>query len=184
MTHYLPGNDDDHDDLAAMNFFVADDDNGEEAADDTLHTYVPAEPEDTATEMDAMRSAVEATAEEAEVEVDDFQLFTVTNPSLTVSVSARMDGGIQQFYLSPKLTGVSEPDLAAEILALADLARQKGLAGMHTYLLENDSELGFEGGGSLPDFVKSVGMELPSPDEASEAQAEVFATRYTGAVND
>lgn len=179
MTHYLPGNDDDQSDLDAMNFFAGGDDPGEEEADDVLHTYVPAEVDDTATEIDAMRAPIEATAEvEDEDQPDDLELFTVSNPGLTVSVSALVDGSIQKFDLSPKLTGVSEFDLANEILALADLARQKGLAGLHTMLLENQSEMGFEGTGTLPEFVKSTGMDLPSPQEATEARAEVFATRY------
>lgn len=176
MTHYLPGSDDDQDFLAAMDFSAADDDSGVDAADDALHTYSPAEVEDTASELGEMRSEFEATEEDDAP--DDVAVFTVTNPALTVSVSALMDGRIRQFDLSPKLTAASESDLADEILAIADLARQKGLAGLHTLLLENESELGLDGSGALPDFVKSVGMEVPSPEEAGEAQAEVFAARY------
>ncbi len=177
MPQHLPG--DDHDDLAAMDFSVADDDRGEKSAADMLGKYVPAQPENTGTAMDAMRSQTQATGEEEEKEDEDaVELFTVTNPPRTVRVSALMDGRIQQIDLSAKLTSISESDLADEILVLADLARQKGLAGLHTYLLESESELGLDGTGALPDFVKTAGLDLPTAEQVAAAQAEVFATRY------
>lgn len=175
MPQHLPG-DDNHDDLAAMDFSVANDDSGEKSAVDALETYVPAQPEDAGTAMAAMRSQTQATGEDEDE--DAVQLFTVTNPPMTVRVSALMDGRIKQIDLSAKLTGISESDLADEILVLADLARQKGLAGLHTYLLEDDSELELGDTGGLPDFVKSAGLDLPTPEQVAAEQAEVFATRY------
>jgi len=176
----MPKNDD-HDDLTALDFSVADDGSGEQSGADTLHEYAPAEPEDTGTELDAVHWQTEETEEEDEHNA--LQLFTVTNPPETVSVSALIDGRTHQVELSPKVTSMSESELADEILVLADLARQKGLAGQHTYLLGNDLLLegmrdwGFDGSAVLRDFMEN-GLGMPTPEQAEAAQAEVFATRY------
>jgi hypothetical protein len=194
---------DDHDDLAALDFSghasasdhddVTDSDaldfsvanNGvEESGVDALDDYAPAETEESETELDAIASATEVTDEEEDEE--DPALFTVTNPPDTVSVSAFMDGRTQQVTLSPKATSMTESALAEEIVVLADLARQKGLAGQHTYLMESMSEvegmeelneIGLDGTEVLRNFMDS-GMHLSTPEEAAAAQAEVFATRY------
>ena len=67
------------------------------------------------------------------------------------------------------------------------MARKKGLAGQHTYLLENASqtevlqelgEIGLDSNQILRDFMEA-GMQFPTPEQADAAQAEVFAARYT-----
>ncbi|ORW01166.1 hypothetical protein AWC15_07715 [Mycobacterium lacus] len=175
------GNDDDHDDLAALDFSATDDDNGEESAVDALRAYAPTGPEDTETELDALR--LQTGQPQEEDEEDAVQLFTVTNPPETVSVSALIDGRIDQVDLSEKVTSMTESELAEEILVIADLARQKGLAGRYTYLLEEDDslpdalrEMESDGCEAVHDFVN--GMALSTPEQATAAQAEVFATRY------
>jgi hypothetical protein len=175
------GNDDDHDDLAALDFSVADD--GEEgSAVDALDVYAPAETEDTDTELAAIHSA--SADGEGEDEEESGPLFTVTNPPETVSVSALIGGRVHQISLSPKVTGMSESELADEIVVIAGLARQKGRAGEHTYLLENDSlsetmrAMGLDGNEVLRDFMEN-GVGLPTPEKADAEQAAVFATRYT-----
>jgi hypothetical protein len=194
---------DDHDDLAALDFYGtdeagsehhslaeadaldfsgADDQSGAESAEDALDVYAPAESDDTATELAAL-DQTEATDEE-ENEEDHVGLFTVTNPSDTVSVSALMDGRTYRVELSAKVTNMGESELADEILVLAGLARQKGLAGQHTFLLESDllsegmRDLGLGGNEVVRDFMEN-GIGLPTPAQAEAAQAEVFATRYT-----
>jgi hypothetical protein len=198
------GDDDRHDDLAALDFYGADesgshsddlaesdaldfsaaDDSGVESAVDALSEFAPPEPEENGSELDAISSVTEDTEEEEE---DGMQLFTVTNPPETVSVSAAMDGRTQRIELSPKATSMTESELSDEILVLADLARQKGLAGQHTFLLENASqpetlqileEIGFDGPDVIRDFMENS-VHLPTPEQANAAQAEVFATRYT-----
>jgi hypothetical protein len=170
----------------ALDFSGADDDSGEEAAVDALDDYAPAESEETGTELDAIDSQTEAIEEEKEDEEDGLQLFTVTNPPDTVSVSALIDGRTQRIELSAKVSSMNESELADEILVLADLARQKGLAGQHTYLLESASdaesmremgEMGVDTTEALRDFMEN-GMKLSTPEQAAAAQAEVFATRY------
>jgi len=111
------------------------------------------------------------------LEADAVQLFAVTNPPQTVSVSALIDRGIQQVVLSAAVTNMSESELADEILALADLARQKGLAGQYTLLTEGVSDVGEDDREALRELLE-VGMDLSTPERAAAAQAEVFATRY------
>jgi hypothetical protein len=191
----------DHDDLSALNFstdasatdedaesdaldFSApDDDSDEDSVADALHEFAPAETEDSGSELDAIDSQTTAGDEEGEDDEDAAaQLFTVTNPPETVSVSALMDGGTQQIDLSPKVAAMTESELADEILVIADLARQKGLAGQHTYILESASsdateEVGMDDGEALRAFIEND-MKLSTPEQAAAAQAEVFATRY------
>jgi hypothetical protein len=195
------GNDDGHDDLAALDFSAADqdeaadsvsesdaldfsvtDDCGDESDIEALDAYAPAEPEDTDAELDAIHSASADAEEKYDEEVGP--LFTVTNPPETVSVSALTGGRIHQIGLSPKVTGMSESELADEIVVIAGLARQKGLAGEHTYLLENPAlsetmrAIGLDGNEVLRDFMEN-GIGLPTPEKADAEQAEVFATRYS-----
>ncbi len=195
---------DEHDDLAALDFSATDEpgfddhgaaeadaldfsvagDSAEESGVDALDEYAPAEPEDTENELETIHAVAGADEEEDE-EAGPF--FTVTNPPDTVSVSAAMDGSTQRVELSAKVTNMSESQLADEVLVLADLARQKGLAGQHTYLLENtfvsnliqemspeDTPVDDE---AIRDYVENF-MGLTSPEQAAEAQAKVFATRY------
>ncbi|MEE6178192.1 hypothetical protein [Mycobacterium sp. 050134] len=189
---------DNHDDLAALDFAneeerdddVADSDplnfstdaEDTDAAVEALDAFAPAEPEDTGDELDAIDSQTAASATEAD-EAENLELYTVTNPPDTVSVSALIDGRIHQVHLSAKVTNMSESELTEEILVLADLARQKGLAAQHAYLLgeavnpENAGELDPKTAEVLRDFMEN-GMKLTTPEQAAAAQAEVFATRY------
>jgi hypothetical protein len=198
---------DEHDDLAALDFSShqsGSDDNGHEDADaldfsgadesdeesevEALGSFAPTEPEETGTELEAIAAATEVgDDEEGADEEDGVQLFTVTNPPETVSVSALIDGRTQRVRLSPKANSLTESELAEEIIVLAGLARKKGLAGQHTYLLENASQiegldgltaLGVDSNQLLRDFM-DAGMQLPTPEQADAAQAEVFAARYT-----
>ncbi|OBG65091.1 MULTISPECIES: hypothetical protein [unclassified Mycobacterium] len=191
---------DDHDDLAALDFsavesgsdtleesdaldFSAPADDDEESAVDALHDYAPTEPVDSDTDLAAIESQTDATSEAAGDAEEAPQEFTVTNPPETVTVSALMDGRTQRVELSAKVTSMSEAELADEILVIADLARQKGLAAQHSYLLEDDSlsetmrEMGVDGGDVVRDFMEN-GIGLITPEQAAAAQAEVFATRY------
>jgi hypothetical protein len=203
MSQY-PGNDDRDDLVAALSFSgsgeSADDggeesaigalsayapvaDSDEESAVDTLHAYAPVQTEETETQMETIRTQSQTAEEEEEDEASLIQMFTVTNPPQTVSVSALIDGRTQQIDLSPKAASMSEPELVEEIIILADLARQKGLAGQHSYLLGNEFLVGSIGGMGynsnevLRDFMEN-GIGMPTPEKAAEAQAEVFAARY------
>ncbi len=65
----------------------------------------------------------------------------MTNPQGSVSVTAMMDGRIQQVTVTDKASSMSESGLAEEIFVIADLARQKARAAQHTFMVENMSEM-------------------------------------------
>jgi hypothetical protein len=189
-SHQSGLDDDGHEDPGALDFSAAADDSDGESDVEALAEFAPPiKPEADETELAAIAAATEASKDEEDDadEEDGGQQFTVTNPPGTVSVSALMDGRTQRVQLSPKASSLTESELAEEILVLSELARQKGLAGQHTYLFDNASqveglrdldELGLDGNQVFRDFVQA-GMRLPTPEQADAEQAEVFATRYT-----
>jgi hypothetical protein len=195
---------DDHNDLDALDFSggfedgsdgadadaldfgldgVGFDEKDDESAFDALDEYAPTVIADVPDDLDAI-DAQTGHDEGGEDDVENgLQLFTVTNPAGTVSVSAAIDGRTQRVELAPAVANMSESDLAEEIICLADLARQKGLAGQHSYLLGNEmlttglGELGLDSDTVLRDFMEN-GMGLPTPEQAEATQTEVFAARY------
>jgi hypothetical protein len=184
---------DDHDgaESDALDFSATDEDSAEHSDFDALDDYASAESDGPATELEAIDSAAGATQEADADEDENVQVFTVTNPSDTVSVTALMDGRTHRVELSPKVTSMTESELAEEIVVLADVAQAKGLAGVRSYLVENEAQVlggeamseamrdfGIDGKALFHDFVDN-GMGLPTTEEAEQIQAEVFAARYT-----
>ena len=185
FSSHQSGSDDSHDDSGALDFSAADD-SGEESDVEALYDYAPTEPEEIDNELEAIAAATQA-VESEEDEEDSIQGYTVTNPPETVAVTALIDGRTQRVTLSATATKLSESELADEIIVLAELARQKGLAGQHTYLTENAdqiqgldglADLGIDSNQMLRELMQS-GMQLPTPEQADAAQTEVFAARYT-----
>ncbi|MEM6108298.1 hypothetical protein AAHS21_18985 [Mycobacterium sp. 050272] len=185
FSSYQSGSDDGHDDGDALDFSAAHD-SSEEAGADALDAYAPTEPEEADTELEAIAATTEP-SDDDEDEEDGVQQFTVTNPPETVSVSALIDGRTQRVTLSPNATNLTEDELADEIVVLAELARQKGLAGQRTYVMDSAADnaglqqladMGLDSTQLLRDFV-DTGMRLPTEEQAETAQAEVFAVRYT-----
>lgn len=189
MTH----SNDDHDNLAALDFFSAEatpadsqaydmdfgtnDDHDPESGLADLDEYAPAEIADVVTVEDIIDSQ---TGDADEQDDDDAPgpMFTVTNPPGTVSVSSLMDGRIQQIDLAPSVTTMTESQLAEEIRVIADLARRKGLAGQYTLMATMLYSEAHHNGAEVR-AVLEQGLELPSPQQADEAQADVFASRYS-----
>lgn len=168
----LPGNDYDSDDLGALDFSGGD--SAPESSLDALDDYAPVAAEDTASDLDALHGLTEKEDE------PELALFTVTNPQGSVSVTALMDGRIQQVEVTDKASSMTDSGLAEEIFVIADLARQKARAAQHTFMVENMSEMtgdGDEHSALLREFV-GMTLNLPTPEEAAAAEAEVFATRY------
>lgn len=184
FSSYQPGSDDGQEHADALDFSAADD--TEEASDvEALDAYAPAEPQEMDTQLEAIAATTEPSDDE-EDEEDGVQQFTVTNPPETVSVSALIDGRTQRVTLSPTASNLTEAELADEIIVLAELARQKGLAGQRTYVVDSAADnaglqqlndMGLDSGQLLRDFVET-GMRLPTEEQAETAQAEVFAARY------
>lgn len=182
MPQHLPGDDKNRDDLVSLNFTVSDDGTAEELLAAALRAYLPSDPHDAPTEREALRLQAERACDQGEGEQRG-EVFTVVNPYETVSVSARLDGGIQQVELAPQATRMSESELVDEILVLADLARRKGLAGQHPQSSGDDSisdvlrALNVQGGEAFHDFI-AKGVALSTPEQVAAAQTALFSNRY------
>ena len=148
--------DDERDDLAALDFSVA---KSEQAESD----------------LDALGDYAEEPAEDDELPVP---VFAVTNPPGTVTVTAFLDGRVKQIDLSPKVTDMTEADLADEIVLIAGLATQDARSAQYAYMLEGMRQQGHDDVATR-DFL-ARDLDLPTPDEAKAARAELFSTRYAG----
>lgn len=169
----LPGNDYDSDDLGALDFSGGS--AVEESSLDAFDDFAPpAQTEESGTGLDALEGLTEKEEE------PDLALFTVTNPQGSVSVTTLMDGRIHQVTVTDKASKMTESGLAEEIFVIADLARQKARGAQHTFMVENMKEMTGESdaeNASLLEFVQMT-LNLPTPEQAAAAEAEVFATRY------
>ena len=151
---------DDHDDLAALDFSAADAES-EESDLDALGEYVAA--------------TRPTTTDDDELPVP---MFTVTNPPGTVTVTTFMDGRVHQIDLSPKVTTMTETHLADEIVVIAGLATQDARSAQYAFMLEGMRQQGHDDVATR-DFL-ARDLDLPSPEQAEAARAQVFATRYAG----
>ena len=106
------------------------------------------------------------------------RVFTVTNPPGTVTVTTFMDGRVQQIDLSPKVTDMTETDLADEIVVIAGLATQDARSAQYAFMLEGMRQQGHDDVATR-DFL-ARDLDLPTPEEAKAARAQLFATRYAG----
>jgi hypothetical protein len=164
----------DNDDLTAFDFVA---DRAPESHDD-VDAF-----DFSAPEADPVADPFDEEEGDAEPDPLDAYTHTVSNPSESVSVSALVDGSIRQVELSSKATEMSEEQLVDEILVLAHLARQSGLAGQRSYLEDSEvlrdglDTIGLDSKEVVRDFVEG-GMGLPTAQEVAAEQAEVFATRY------
>ncbi|WP_134432084.1 DUF2694 domain-containing protein [Mycobacterium ulcerans] len=172
----LPGNDDYNQDLGALDFSGGG--TSEDSGLGALDEYAPPEPQETeqaGADLDALHGLTEKEDE------PDIAMFTVTNPQGSVSVTTMMGGIVQRVTVTDKAANMSESALAEEIFVIADLARQKARAAQQTFMVEAmASELSDETeeeGALLREFV-GMTLNLPTPEEAEAAEAEVFATRY------
>lgn len=107
--------------------------------------------------------------------------YTVTNPPQTVTVTALMDGRIHRVRLAPRVTNMTEVELAEEILVIAGLARQDGRSAQYDVMYSGLRDLGHDRA-EAKDFL-SRSLDLPSPEEAAATRAHIFATRYSGEVD-
>jgi hypothetical protein len=149
-----PHNPDEGDNLAALDFTAAQD-TSEKSDLDALGDY--------------------GAPEDDELPVP---LFTLTNPPGTVTVTTFMDGRVHQIDLSPKATTMTETHLAEEIVVIAGLATQDARSAQYAFMLEGMRQQGHDNVATR-DFL-ARDLDLPSPEEAEAARAQVFATRYAG----
>ena len=148
--------DDERDDLVALDFSVAE--SGQVESD-----------------LDALGDYAEEPAEDDELPVP---VFAVTNPPGTVTVTAFLDGRVKQVDLSPKVTEMTEADLADEIVIIAGLATADARSAQYAYMLEGMRHQGHDDVATR-DFL-ARDLDLPTPDEAKAARAQLFSTRYAG----
>jgi hypothetical protein len=148
--------DDERDDLAALDFSVP-------------------ESEPAESGLDALGDYTEEPAEDGELPVP---VFAVTNPPGTVTVTAFLDGRVKQIDLSPKITEMTETDLADEIVVIAGLATADARSAQYAYMLEGMRQQGHDDVATR-DFL-ARDLDLPTPDEAKAARAQLFSTRYAG----
>jgi hypothetical protein len=148
--------DDERDDMAALDFSVTE---GEQVESD----------------LDALGDYAEEPTEDDELPVP---VFSVTNPPGTVTVTAFLDGRVKQVDLSPKVTDMTEADLADEIVLIAGLATQDARSAQYAYMLEGMRQQGHDDVATR-DFL-ARDLDLPTPDETKAARAELFSTRYAG----
>jgi hypothetical protein len=103
-------------------------------------------------------------------------MYTVTNPAGTVSVTVCLDGRVDHVELSPKVTEMTERELADEIRVIADLARNKARSQLHTLIVEGVLVMGYDPA-IMRDGLRRE-LDMPTPEEAAATAAEVFASRY------
>jgi hypothetical protein len=165
--------DDDDDDLAALTFYAPEQSDASDV--DALEEFAPVYDEvaDGATEVGYFG------ADDAPASDDDqpaVPLFTVTNPPGTVTVTTFMDGRVHEIDLSPKVTTLTESQLAEEIVVIARLATQDARAAQFSFMLEGMNQQGHDEVATR-DFL-ARDLDLPSPEQATAMRAEVFAHRY------
>jgi len=104
---------------------------------------------------------------------------SVTNAAGTVTATATISGWLQRIELAPDVTSIDEAELAREIVATAELARLKGQASQRNLV---EDMLMWQGADShtARDYVDEY-MNLPTSDEAAEAEAEANARYLRGA---
>ncbi|OBF38190.1 secretion protein EspD [Mycobacterium sp. ACS1612] len=146
--------DGERDDLAALDFSAA----GDEQAESVL---------------DVLAGYAEETVED-----EPPQVFTVTNPPGTVTVTTYLDGRVKHIDLSPKVTEMTEADLADEIVVIARLATQDARSAQYAHMLEGMRQQGHDDVATR-DFL-TRDLDLPTPEQAKEARAQLFSTRYAG----
>jgi hypothetical protein len=184
VAHPPPGtpDDGDHDDLAALDFSAAGDAGGDGEGETDLGVilgdYAATE---GATEPDgAAEHPLQALSDDRDgsEDSDAMPTFTVTNPPGTVTVTTYMDGRVAHVDLSPKAVSMTESGLAEEIVVIADLATQDARSAQYTFMLEGMREQGHDNVATR-DFLNRD-LDLPTPEQAQAARAELFTNRYAG----
>ena len=174
MAHPPPGDPEDgtQDNLAALDFSVA----GDAAGETDLGVILGEYSSEPASEVET--AEVPQAFADRDADDESMPLFTVTNPPGTVTVTTYMDGRVHEIDLSPKAGTMAEAALAEEIVIIAELATQDARSAQYTFMLEGMREQGHDNAATR-DFL-SRDLDLPTPEQARAARAELFTTRYTG----
>ncbi|ORV88577.1 hypothetical protein [Mycolicibacterium iranicum] len=165
-----PRDDGDHDDLAALDYSAVGADEGETDLGLILGDYSHEDDR----EPGPAALAIDLGAEDDAA----MPMFTVTNPPGTVTVTTYMDGRVHQIDLAPHAVSLTESMLAEEIVVIAGLATQDARSAQYTFMLEGMREQGHDTVATR-DFLNRD-LDLPTPEQAQAARAELFANRYAG----
>ena len=123
-------------------------------------------------------AALDFSAPESHDNEPPVPVFTVVNPPGTVTVTTFMDGRVKEIELSARATELTEYELADEIVVIAGLATQEAKSAQYAFMLEGMRGQGHDDA-STRDFL-ARDLDLPTPEEARTARANLFATRYSG----
>lgn len=165
-----PRDDGDHDDLAALDYSAVGADEGETDLGLILGDY--------SYEDDRVPGSAALSLDLSAEDDAAMPMFTVTNPPGTVTVTTYMDGRVHQIDLAPHAVSLTESILAEEIVVIAGLATQDARSAQYTFMLEGMREQGHDNVATR-DFLNRD-LDLPTPEQAQAARAELFANRYAG----
>ncbi|MBU9762729.1 hypothetical protein FR943_02525 [Mycobacterium sp. TNTM28] len=167
---------DEHDDngLDALDFFepTAQDDAPELPelpdlpAPDTTDSYVE----------DGSDDFIEATDPDPAVPDEQALTLQAANPPGTVTVTTYLTGTIARVELDPKVTAMTEADLAEEIGAVSEVASKRATAIIHDSIVGSLVQHGIHRQDALH-FVESY-MPFATPEQANEAELALIA-RHT-----
>lgn len=102
---------------------------------------------------------------------------TAASPSGSVTASGLIDGRVFQVSLSPQVTRMTEPELAAEILTTCTLASRQAEAAQHYLLATLMRELG-QDPASTRNFLEHT-IKLPTPETVLSEKARMLADYYS-----
>jgi hypothetical protein len=177
--------DDSGSDLAALDFSTnVDDERGSSL--DALDDYAPDHREDASTldelgeygpaevaEPDAIGAVDPFAADDTADNDAQMPVISATNPPGTVTVTAHLDGLVQQVELAASTTTMTESQLAEEVRVVADLAAKKATSAMYIFMVELMVAQGI-GRETAETFMQS-NMTLATPHQARAAEAELAA---------
>lgn len=139
------------------------------AVDDTDHR---------AAESDSAPHSPRASTQDDDITAPIVLAVSVTNAAGTVTATATISGWLQRIELEPHVATMDEAQLAREIVATAGLASLKGRASQRTLVQDMLTHQGAELH-TARDYVDQY-MNLPTPDQAAEAEAEANARYLRG----
>ena len=100
-------------------------------------------------------------------------LISATNPPGTVTVTAHLNGLVQQVELAASTTTMTESQLAEEVRVVAEVAAKKATSAMYIFMVELMVAQGI-GRETAETFMQS-NMSLATPQQARVTEVELAA---------
>jgi hypothetical protein len=100
-------------------------------------------------------------------------VFSVTNSAGTVTVTAYLNGEVQQVRLSPSVVSLTEQELADEISAVATCASEKARAAQYE-LMSALFRMQGQDFGTIREVLE-LRLQLPTPEKAAASEAALIA---------